>query len=65
MPQQCSNCRHYNPLKSGEPPAGWCEFTLETDLPFWMAARRLEVDRLGADVVATDGAQCNTFVEKE
>ncbi len=60
MPQ-CSECRHYHALKGDDPAAGWCEFIVNENVPFWMEARRLEIDRMGADVLATDGAECAAF----
>jgi hypothetical protein len=59
--QQCSSCRHYEALKTGEPPAGWCQFIINADVPFWMARDRLEIDKNRADVLATDGANCDAF----
>lgn len=58
--KRCADCYYYNPV-AGDPPAGWCEFTTIVKLPFWMEKRRLNVDRLGADVMAEDGADCDTF----
>lgn len=62
---KCADCYHYCPLKSGEPPVGWCEFTSNTSLPFWLDIRRNLVDRLGADVAATDGEECLAFTSSE
>ena len=60
MPQQCSECRHYQKV-NGDPPAGWCEFITNAMVPFWMERDRLAIDRGRADVVATDGAECAAF----
>ena len=62
---QCSNCTYYEPLKSGDPPAGWCEFISRDAVPFWMDKNRAAIDRLGADVLATDGTNCRAFVLDE
>lgn len=61
--KQCSNCKLYNPI-AGEPPAGYCEFTSERKMPYWMDKFRTHIDSLGADVVATDGEDCDTFESK-
>jgi hypothetical protein len=59
--KRCETCDHYNPLKSGEPPAGWCEFTANVPLPMWMEKYRTHIDSLGADIVATDGEDCDAY----
>jgi hypothetical protein len=61
----CQECAHYDPLKSGEPPAGWCEFIYNSEVPFWMKRKRIEIDRLGADVLASDGEDCGAFKKVE
>lgn len=61
--KQCSNCKLYNPI-SGDPPAGYCEFTSERPMPYWMDNHRSAIDRMGSDVMATDGENCDTFEQK-
>jgi hypothetical protein len=56
--KQCQTCKHYHALKSGEPPAGWCEFILNSSVPFWMEQNRIPIESKKADVVATDGCDC-------
>lgn len=58
--KRCADCHYYNPVK-GDPPAGWCEFTTAHLIPFWMKKHRLAVDRLGADVMADEGEDCDAF----
>lgn len=58
--KQCQNCKHYNAL-TGDPPAGWCEFIANTAVPFWIESHRGAVEKNGADVLATDGADCAAF----
>lgn len=59
MPQ-CSECKHYNPIK-GDPAAGWCEFIANMPVPFWIEKYRSAVEKNGADVIATDGQECAAF----
>lgn len=58
--KRCADCDYYNPIK-GEPPAGWCEFMVEHNIPFWMEKLRTHIDSLGADVEAGDGAECDAY----
>lgn len=61
--KQCKECKYYDPLKSGDPPAGWCTFIADGTAPFWMENYRTAIDKLGADVMATDGEECGAFIE--
>lgn len=61
--KQCSNCKLYEPI-AGDPAAGWCQFTADKPMPYWMDKYRSAIDSMGADVVATDGEDCDTFEAK-
>lgn len=52
----CGECKFYEPL-SGDPPAGWCQFVAETNLPFWSGP----ISTKGSDVLSSDGAECKAF----
>lgn len=58
--KQCANCKHYNPL-TGEPLAGWCVFIEQSKVPFWIEKYKTAVEKLGADVMGTDGDECPAF----
>ncbi len=58
--KKCQNCKRYNPVK-GEPPAGWCLFIAQEDVPFWMQNYTTAIEKLGADVMGDDGADCPAF----
>jgi hypothetical protein len=57
--QQCGSCIHYSSL-AGSSPAGWCTFTTNTSLPFWLEKFLADQQtvRKGDDVMADDGADC-------
>lgn len=57
MSKSCGNCDYYDPLK-GEPSAGYCCFADRESLPYWMENYRTHINRLGHDVVASDGEDC-------
>ena len=58
MSRNCGNCKHYDPLK-GEPPAGYCGFMDTERLPYWIDNYRRHIESLGADVLPSDGAECD------
>ena len=57
MARTCSSCNHYEAI-TGEPAAGWCRFMARNNLPFWMESHTTDIEKMGADVRATDGAEC-------
>lgn len=59
MTQRCDTCIHYLAV-SGQPPAGWCVFMANTNLPFWLERflATQQAVRKGDDVLADDGAEC-------
>lgn len=61
--KRCADCKHYNALKSGEPPAGWCEFIANSPVPYWIEKSRAAVEKNGADVLAVDGANCDAYAD--
>lgn len=58
--KKCANCNLYNPI-TGEPPAGYCEFMERRNIPFWAEKFSVAINRLGHDVLAQDGENCDAF----